>query len=280
MGLKKKLKCAIRSVIQMTKEEKLYPILQPTNVQQLLVGKVALITGGTGGIGFAIAKAFVEAGCKVIICGTNENKLRTKVDKIKQGAQGLVLNVLDVDSLPAKIEQAIAMFPENRIDILVNSAGVTAHSSFLNMTEKEYESIMDINAKGTFFMSQAVGRYMIEKSIKGHILNITSSSALRPAWTAYEMSKWAVKGFTLGLADALLPYGIIVNAIAPGPVTTPMLGKWEGDSISNPEQPLGRYAVPSEIASMATFLASDMGNLVVGDTVYMTGGSGIIDLKH
>ena len=138
MGLKKKLKCAIRSVIQMTKEEKLYPILQPTNVQQLLVGKVALITGGTGGIGFAIAKAFVEAGCKVIICGTNENKLRTKVDKIKQGAQGLVLNVLDVDSLPAKIEQAIAMFPENRIDILVNSAGVTAHSSFLNMTEKEY----------------------------------------------------------------------------------------------------------------------------------------------
>ena len=81
------------------------------------------------------------------------------------------------------------------------------HISFLNMTEKEYESIMDINAKGTFFMSQAVGRYMIEKSIKGHILNITSSSALRPAWTAYEMSKWAVKGFTLGLADALLPYG-------------------------------------------------------------------------
>lgn len=170
MGLKKKLKCAIRSVIQMTKEEKLYPILQPTNVQQLLVGKVALITGGTGGIGFAIAKAFVEAGCKVIICGTNENKLRTKVDKIKQGAQGLVLNVLDVDSLPAKIEQAIAMFPENRIDILVNSAGVTAHSSFLNMTEKEYESIMDINAKGTFFMSQAVGRYMIEKALKAIFL--------------------------------------------------------------------------------------------------------------
>ena len=94
MGLKKKLKCAIRSVIQMTKEEKLYPILQPTNVQQLLVGKVALITGGTGGIGFAIAKAFVEAGCKVIICGTNENKLRTKVVKLSKERRAWFLTFL------------------------------------------------------------------------------------------------------------------------------------------------------------------------------------------
>ncbi len=282
MSLKKKIKNGIHSVINMTKEEKLYPIPQPTNVQQLLVGKVALITGGTGGIGFAIAEAFIEAGCKVIICGTNENKLHICVNKINRGGvlHGLVLNVLDVDSMPAKIEQAAAVFPENRIDILVNSAGVVAHSSFSNMTEKEYDSIMDINAKGTFFMSQAMSQYMIEKGIKGHILNVTSSSALRPAWTAYQMSKWAVRGFTIGLADALLPYGIIVNAIAPGPVATPMLGKQEGDSISNPEQPSGRYAVPSEIASMAVMLVSDMGNLVVGDTVYMTGGSGLIDLKH
>lgn len=96
---------------------------------------MALITGGTGDISFAIAKAFIEAGYKVIICGINENKLHTKVDKIKQGAPGLVLYILDVDSLPTKIEQAVAMFSENKIDILVNSAGVTAHSSFLNMAE-------------------------------------------------------------------------------------------------------------------------------------------------
>ncbi|MCD8118620.1 MAG: SDR family oxidoreductase [Lachnospiraceae bacterium] len=282
MGFKKKVKNGIRSVIQMTKEEKLYPVPQPTNVQQVLSGKVALITGGTGGIGFVIAEAFIQAGCKVIICGTNEDKLDSCVEKInrEEVLLGLVLNVLDVDSMPAKIEQAAAMFHEKRIDILVNSAGVVAHSSCLNMTEKEYDTIMDINAKGTFFMSQAMSRYMIEKGIKGHILNVTSSSALRPAWTAYQMSKWAVRGFTIGLADVLLPYGIIVNAIAPGPVATGMLGKQEGDSIASPMQPSGRYAVPSEIASMATFLVSDMGNLVVGDTVYMTGGSGVIDLKH
>lgn len=109
---------------------------------------------------------------------------------------------------------------------------------------------------------------------------MTSSSALRPAWTPYQMSKWAVRGLTLGLADALLPHGIVVNAIAPGPVATPMLGKCEGDSIENPQGPCGRYAMPSEIANLAVFMVSGMGDLIVGDTFYMTGGSGTIDLKH
>ena len=124
-----------------------------------------------------------------------------------------------------KIKTAAAMFPENRIDILVNSAGVLNHLDFLDMSEQEYDSIMDINAKGTFFMSQAVAKHMIENRIKGHILNVTLSSALRPAWTPYQMSKWAVRGLTLGMADRLLPYGIIVNAIAPAPTATPMLEK-------------------------------------------------------
>lgn len=283
MSIKRKIKSGIRSLILMTKEEKLYPVPQVINASDLLKGKVALITGGTGGIGCAIAKSYLDVGCKVVLCGTNQCKIDNCIQKLgypKENLQGLVLNVLDVSSLYEKIEQGAALFSENRIDILVNSAGVTAHSGFMDMTEKEYDSIMDINAKGTFFMSQKMSDYMINKGIKGHILNITSASALRPAWTAYQMSKWAVRGFTVGLADVLLPYGITVNAIAPGPVATPMLGKREGDSISNPEQVSGRYAMPGEIASMATILVSDMGKLVVGDTIYMTGGSGIIDLKH
>ena len=180
--------------------------------------------------------------------------------------------------MPEKVKTAAAMFPENRIDILVNSAGVVSHSDFLDMSEQEYDSIMDINAKGTFFMSQATAKYMIENRIKGHILNVTSSSALRPAWTPYQMSKWAVRGFTLGAADKLLPYGIVVNAIAPGPTATPMLGKNEGDSIYNATCPAGRFAMPSEIAALATFMVSDMGDMIVGDTFYMTGGSGTITL--
>ncbi len=180
--------------------------------------------------------------------------------------------------MPEKVKTAAALFPENRIDILVNSAGILNHTDFLEMSEDEYDNIMDINAKGAFFMSQAVAKHMIENRIHGHILNVTSSSALRPAWTPYQMSKWAVRGLTLGMADKLLPYGIVVNAIAPGPTATPMLHKDEGDSIYNATCPSGRFAMPSEIAALATFMVSDMGDMIVGDTFYMTGGSGTVTL--
>lgn len=175
---------------------------------------------------------------------------------------------------------AAELFPEKKIDILVNSAGVAAKHDFWNISEEEYDLIMDTNAKGTFFMSKAVGQYMIEKKLKGHILNVSSSSALRPAWTPYQMSKWELKGLTMGLADILLPYGIVVNAIAPGPTATPMLGKNEEDSIYEQCNPSGRYTIPQEIASLAVFMVSNAGDMIVGDTFYMTGGSGTISLHR
>ena len=188
--------------------------------------------------------------------------------------------MLDVKAMPAKVDEAAKLFPENRIDILVNSAGVVSHSGFENMTLEEYDNIMNINARGSYFMSQAVSRFMIGRKIRGHILNVSSSSALRPAWTPYQMSKWAVRGMTLGLADSLLPHGIIVNAIAPGPVATPMLGKFEGDSIYHHAYPSKRFSMPQEIANLAVFMVSSMGDLIVGDTFYITGGSGTISLHR
>lgn len=137
---------------------------------------------------------------------------------------------------------------------------------------------MDANVKGVFFFCQAVSRYMISRGTKGHILNLSSSSALRPASTPYNISKWAIRGFTKGLADSLLPYGIVVNAIGPGPTSTEMLGKKEGDSIYHSSNPSGRYVTPEEIANLALFMVSGMGDMIVGDTFYMTGGSGTISL--
>lgn len=280
MGLKSKIKNIIHTVIFWLKEEKSIPIPVPTEENEKLKGKVALITGGSGGIGLSMAKEFVRCGAKVIIAGTNEEKLKKILNDVHMESKlkYIVLDVTDTHLLGEKVNEAASLFAENRIDILVNSAGLVSHSDFMNMSENEYDSIMNVNAKGTFFMSQAVGKHMIENGIKGHILNVTSSSALRPAWTPYQMSKWAVRGLTLGMADVFLPYGIIVNAIAPGPTATPMLGKDDGDTIGNPITPAGRYSMPSEIAALAAFMVSDYGNMIIGDTFYITGGSGTISL--
>ena len=219
----------------------------------------------------------------MILVGTNEQKLIQAVERIsnkENSVRHIVIDVTDISLLNRKVREAATLFEENEIDILVNSAGLVAHNDFMHMDEVEYDRIMDTNAKGTFFMSQVVSQLMIEKNTKGHILNVTSSSALRPAWTPYQMSKWAIRGFTMGLADTLLPYGIIVNAIAPGPTATPMLNKNAGDSIYNGTNYSGRYIMPSEIASLAVFMVSRAGDMIVGDTFYMTGGSGTITYHH
>lgn len=278
--MKKKVKNAIHTLIRMCKEKEYIPIARKVYSGNELAGKVALVTGGTSGIGLEIAKTFVQCGAKVIVAGTNANKLQGLDGFSGGGIRSCKIDVTCTERLYNKVVEAADLFPEKRIDILVNSAGVVNTTPFLEMKPEEFDRVMGINAKGTYFMSQAVAKFMIEHKIKGHILNIASSSALRPAWTPYQLSKWAVRGMTLGLADVLLPYGITVNCLAPGPVATPMLGKKEGDSIYEESYPVKRYAMPVEIAQLAVFMASDQGNLIVGDTFFMTGGSGLITLHH
>lgn len=267
----------IKEGLNLVRTREIKPIIITKDNSELLAGKVALITGGSSGIGLEIAKKFLSCGCKVIIGGTNEEKMKKICKEIdNENLKYIVLNVINIKEIPNKIAKVVDMFEDKRIDILVNSAGVVSKSNFFDMTEEEYDKIMDTNAKGTFFMSKYVGKYMIDNKIKGHILNLSSSSSLRPAWTPYQISKWAVKGLTLGLADIFIKYGIVVNAIAPGPTATPMLNKKDGDSIEIPDNPSGRYAMPVEIANLAVFMASSMGDLIVGDTFYITGGSGTI----
>ena len=118
---------------------------------------------------------------------------------------------------------------------------------------------------------------MVRNGVRGHILNIPSSSFLLPAISAYTLSKWGIRGLTQGLAKMLAPHGIVVNGLAPGPTATPMLGKEDYSDIALPTNPIGRYALPEEIASMALFLCSSQGDTIVGDIVYMTGGAGVIE---
>ncbi len=153
-------------------------------------------------------------------------------------------------------------------------------ADFWDIGENEYDQIMGVNTKGTFFLCQEVAKYMIKNNIKGHILNISSASSIRPAWTPYQMSKWAIRGFTVGLADLLLPYGIIVNAIAPGPVATKMIGYKKGEPINSMTNPSGRCLMPEEIANLATVMVSNLGDMIVGDTLYVTGGGGTISMHR
>ena len=276
MGVGSKIRELIDYYYSKKNEKNIVPIDIPKNQNNLLENKVALIVGGTGGIGAAIAEAFIEAGAKVIISGTKEEKVKNAVEKLGDCARGIQIDLNKVGGFDNKGSQAISLFPKNRIDILVNCAGVHGNQTFGSVSETTYDSVMNTNLKGMFFMTQVVSNYMKEKRIKGHILNVSSAAALKPGYTPYEISKSGVRSFTLGAAAELIPYGIIVNAIAPGPVATAMLGRKEGDTLYTDCIPAKRFATPSEIGQLAVIMVSDMCNLVIGDTFYVSGGSGTI----
>lgn len=244
---------------------------------EMLKGRVALITGGTSGIGFEIAKAFLNAKASVVITGRSDDKLKKAVNELSPYGPccGLVMDITNTDTIQAKFAEAVTKY--GKIDILVNNAGVSG-CYLINGVPEEFDKVIDTNLKGVFFLSQEVGRYMKENQIHGNILNISSASSVRPAACAYTISKWGIRGFTLGLARTLLPYGITVNALAPGPVATPLLNKeGKNDNLSLPNTPYGRYAIPEEVANMAVILVSPIARLVIGDTVFMTGGAGNVN---
>ncbi len=246
--------------------------------EHLLKGRTALITGGTSGIGNEIARAYLKAGSAVVITGRSQERIDKAVKQLQEetkGAsiQGIVLDMKEVCAIDEIIKSAIHETPSHQIDILVNNAGVSG-DTFPYTTEEVYDNTLDTNLKGVYFLSQYFARYLKENNIKGNILNIASSSSDRPVNSAYALSKWGVKGLTKGLARFLAPYGITVNGIAPGQTVTPMMRSVSPDNIYHATNLIGRYIMPQEIANMAVFLVSEMGRSIVGDIVYMTGGSG------
>lgn len=262
------------------------------NVQSLatneyLIGRCALVTGGTSGIGFSIAKAFLDSGASVIITGRTQERIDKAIlslgkDKPVFGFELDNTNVSSFEGVFLRMNEKVSQKGIKSIDILVNNAGVN-YKGMPNAEEDEYDKVMDTNLKGAFFLSQMFGKYLVSNGINGNILNIASASSLRPADSAYILSKWGLRGLTLGLAKALGKDGITVNGIAPGPTATPMMIKEESSNMSLERIPLGRYIMPEEIANMAVFLVSEMGRSVMGDIVYMTGGAGILtydDVKY
>lgn len=277
--MKKKIKNTFKKAIRfLFPEKRIVANIVTLAPSELLLGRCALITGGTSGIGYEIAKAFMIAGAKVIITGRSQEKTDKIVERlqaetgIKDATFALEWDNTQCNLFEEKFQSAIAMI--GHIDILVNNAGLVGGNIDV-VSEEQYDAILDTNLKGVFFLSKLVSKYMKDNYIQGNILNVASSSSLRPAISAYTLSKWGLRGLTLGLAKMLAPYGITVNGIAPGPTATPMLHR-DAENLTLKANPTGRYAMPQEIANMAVMLCSGMGRMVVGDIVFMTGGAGLI----
>lgn len=281
MSLANYIKRGIKFILTGVPEKKVYTNVAYLAPSELLKGRIALITGGTSGIGFEMAKAFIRAGAVCVITGRNEDKVKKACAEIeaelgaKDSIFGKKMDVTNLASMGESFNEILKIVPSHSIDILVNNAGVVG-GEIKDCSEEKYDLILDTNLKGTFFLSQLVARYMRDNHIEGNILNVGSSSSLRPATSAYTITKNAIYGFTKGLAKVLSPHGITVNGIAPGPTATPMLmPNGIKDNLAFPN-PLGRYTLPGEIANMAVFLVSAMGKSIIGDMIFMTGGSGVV----
>jgi NAD(P)-dependent dehydrogenase (short-subunit alcohol dehydrogenase family) len=242
-----------------------------------LQNKTALITGGNSGIGFATAKEFIQQGATVIITGRSQSAL----DEAKKVLGDKVYTILsntsslsDISTLPKHVEQLV-----QKLDIVFINAGVAKFLPIEGVTEEHYDEQFNTNVKGAFFTIQKLlplindgGSIILNASISAHIGMATSS--------VYSATKAALLTFARTLSAELLPRKIRVNAISPGPVTTPIFGKLgtsadQLDSLKEYIQgqvPLGRFADPAEIARVATFFASDDSSFVLGAELIADGG--------
>ena len=276
MNFKKYIKRGIKYIVNGQPQKHITCNVAFLPPNELLKGRCALITGGTSGIGFSIAQAFINAGAKVIITGRSEERINKALESLHAGdnAYGITMDVSDVNSLENKFSDAVK-YVGSRIDILINNAGIGGgHIKFT--TEEEFDKIINTNLKGAFFLSKVVANYMKDNEINGNILNIASVSGIRPAVSAYMLSKSGIISLTKGLAKLLVPHGIVVNSIAPGATATPMVVDGESPEMYISNNPSQRMALPEEISNLAVVLVSDMGRMIVGDTIFMTGGAGVI----
>ncbi len=234
-----------------------------------LGGKTALVTGASLGIGRAIALACADAGADVAVTGRSADRLRPVAERIRargRRAHAMEWDVSDVAAAPDRLEETKDVL--GGLDVVVNNAGVLRRdgSGFPDLTPEEWDYVMGVNLRGLYFVCQAADKAMRETG-GGVIINIASDAGLRGEVHPYGISKWGVVGLTKGLGKRCADHGVRVNAIAPGPVATRMMGWAEGDSLEREGLPLGRLSRPEQIADVAVFLASEESAAMFGEVV-------------
>jgi NAD(P)-dependent dehydrogenase (short-subunit alcohol dehydrogenase family) len=245
-----------------------------------LHGRVAIVTGAAQSIGRAIADALAREGASVAVAdlqGEKATAVAASINAAGGRAVGLRVDVSRVADIARMIDETLERF--GRIDILVNNAGIAIAKPFLDLTEAEWDRQMAVNLKAVYFATQRAGAAMIRDGRPGRIVNLASTSAFVASstpMTAYDISKAGVRMLTISSAVQLAPYGINVNAIAPGTIDTDLTR-----SVADPERlaayarekiPLGRLGQPPDIAGAAVFLCSDASSYMTGHTLVVDGG--------
>jgi NAD(P)-dependent dehydrogenase (short-subunit alcohol dehydrogenase family) len=253
--------------------------------EESLSGKVVVITGGAGGLGRALSREFSKSGSTVVLLDKNESRLAEAAAELSAGGPlpySAVVNIGRRAEVAEAMEKIVAKF--GRVDVLINNAAVCQSKPMFELTEEDWDDVMDVNVKGVFFAIQSAAPHMPSG---GAVLNIASVAGRlgRPTLLHYAASKAAVISITRSAAVELSERGVRVNAIAPGMIDTDMFHQlqqsWQarGEGERSPSaQPsfkstlLGRPAKPSEIASVALFLCSDAASYVTGQTLNACGG--------
>lgn len=250
-----------------------------------LSNKVAVITGAAKGIGRSCAERLLVDGCKLVIADIDGPQLAATLTHLKRTSSNVVAVEADV-SRRADVDNAVRAAVEHfdRLDIMINNAGIALNNEFLSVTEEEFDRVLGINLKGAFFGVQAAARQMIAQGGGGVIINMSSINALlaNPSVATYAISKGGMNQLTTTAAVALAQHNIRVVGIGPGTILTEMVAS----SIMTSDDarrsvlartPMGRCGNPQEIASVAAFLASEDASYITGQTIYPDGGRLILN---
>jgi len=244
----------------------------------MLKGKVAVVTGGTRGIGLETVRTFLKNGAKVALLGSREETVTKAVEELKK--ENDTYEVIGLYPCLHKESEVLETLEKvkneyGKIDIIVNNAGMSSSTPLTNYTEEEYDKIANLNIKSVFVVSKVAVPYLEET--KGVIVNTSSMVSIygQPAGVMYPASKFAVNGMTKSLARELAPRGIRVNAVAPGVTETDMVAALPKEVIEPLIKtiPLGRIGTPQDVANAILFLASDMASYVTGEILSVDGAA-------
>lgn len=244
----------------------------------MLEGKVAIVTGGTRGIGYEIVRMYLKNNAKVVLFGSREESVNNAIDLLKKEnseyeVSGYYPDLTNLDDVSKVFEEVKNKY--GKIDILVNNAGVSSSVPFESYTMEEYDRVVNTNIKSVFVCSKAALSYL--KETKGTIINTSSMVSLhgQPAGVMYPASKFAVNGITKSLSRELAPYGIRVNAVAPGVTETDMVKNLPKEMIEPLVKtiPLGRMGTTTDVANAFLYLASPMASYVTGEVLQVDGAA-------